>query len=121
MCLGINLVIFFLISSFIDDIDHLGNRRLRSVGELLQNQFRIGLSRMDTVRETLLQLSSEEKKDRAKVKVDYYYYKGACEDIEKAKIDKTKLGQNWENQDKLDYEPTQDIRNKVKPLFLYAL
>lgn len=29
----------------IDDIDHLGNRRLRSVGELLQNQFRIGLSR----------------------------------------------------------------------------
>src|SRR5699024_11875850 len=27
----------------IDDIDHLGNRRLRSVGELLQNQFRIGL------------------------------------------------------------------------------
>ncbi len=31
----------------IDDIDHLGNRRLRSVGELLQNQFRIGLSRMD--------------------------------------------------------------------------
>ncbi|MBQ8539878.1 MAG: DNA-directed RNA polymerase subunit beta [Clostridia bacterium] len=30
-----------------DDIDHLGNRRLRSVGELLQNQFRIGLARMD--------------------------------------------------------------------------
>ena len=29
-----------------DDIDHLGNRRLRTVGELLQNQFRIGLSRM---------------------------------------------------------------------------
>ena len=29
-----------------DDIDHLGNRRLRSVGELLQNQFRIGFSRM---------------------------------------------------------------------------
>ena len=33
----------------IDDIDHLGNRRLRSVGELLQNQFRIGLSRMERV------------------------------------------------------------------------
>lgn len=31
----------------IDDIDHLGNRRLRTVGELLQNQFRIGLSRME--------------------------------------------------------------------------
>ncbi|MCR6516279.1 DNA-directed RNA polymerase subunit beta [Clostridium sp. LY3-2] len=34
---------------YIDDIDHLGNRRLRSVGELLQNQFRIGLSRMERV------------------------------------------------------------------------
>lgn len=33
----------------IDDIDHLGNRRLRSVGELLQNQIRIGLSRMERV------------------------------------------------------------------------
>ena len=32
-----------------DDIDHLGNRRLRTVGELLQNQFRIGLSRMERV------------------------------------------------------------------------
>lgn len=32
-----------------DDIDHLGNRRVRSVGELLQNQFRIGLSRMERV------------------------------------------------------------------------
>ena len=38
----------------IDDIDHLGNRRLRSVGELLQNQFRIGLSRMErAVRERM--------------------------------------------------------------------
>ncbi|MGE5551428.1 MAG: DNA-directed RNA polymerase subunit beta [Bacteroidota bacterium] len=33
----------------VDDIDHLGNRRLKSVGELLQNQFRIGLSRMERV------------------------------------------------------------------------
>ena len=32
-----------------DDIDHLGNRRIRSVGELLQNQYRIGLSRMERV------------------------------------------------------------------------
>ena len=32
-----------------DDIDHLGNRRLRSVGELLQNQFRIGIARMERV------------------------------------------------------------------------
>ena len=33
----------------LDDIDHLGNRRIRSVGELLQNQFRIGISRMERV------------------------------------------------------------------------
>ena len=33
----------------IDDIDHLGNRRLRSVGELLQNQIRVGLSRLERV------------------------------------------------------------------------
>ena len=32
-----------------DDIDHLGNRRLRSVGELLQNQLRVGLSRLERV------------------------------------------------------------------------
>ena len=32
-----------------DDIDHLGNRRIRAVGELLQNQFRIGISRMERV------------------------------------------------------------------------
>ena len=32
-----------------DDIDHLGNRRIRAVGELLQNQFRIGMSRMERV------------------------------------------------------------------------
>ena len=38
----------------VDDIDHLGNRRVRCVGELLQNQFRIGLSRMErTVRERM--------------------------------------------------------------------
>ena len=34
-----------------DDIDHLGNRRIRAVGELLQNQYRIGLSRMERVKE----------------------------------------------------------------------
>lgn len=40
--------LFFNIG-IVDDIDHLGNRRVRSVGELLQNQFRIGLSRMERV------------------------------------------------------------------------
>ena len=32
-----------------DDIDHLGNRRVRAVGELIQNQFRVGLLRMERV------------------------------------------------------------------------
>ena len=34
---------------YVDDIDHLGNRRVRGVGELLQNQFRVGLARMERV------------------------------------------------------------------------
>ena len=33
----------------VDDIDHFGNRRLRTVGELIQNQVRVGLSRMERV------------------------------------------------------------------------
>src|SRR5690606_18471367 len=38
----------------IDDIDHLGNRRVRSVGELMENQFRVGLLRMErAVRERM--------------------------------------------------------------------
>ena len=51
----INTLINFRISSTSeDDIDHLGNRRIRSVGELLQNQIRIGLNRLErTVRERM--------------------------------------------------------------------
>ncbi|MBR6570402.1 MAG: DNA-directed RNA polymerase subunit beta, partial [Clostridia bacterium] len=46
---------------FTDDIDHLGNRRLRSVGELLQNQIRIGLSRLErVVRERMAIQDSDE-------------------------------------------------------------
>lgn len=44
----------------IDDIDHLGNRRIRSVGELLQNQFRIGFSRMERVVRERMNLQSQE-------------------------------------------------------------
>ncbi len=40
----------------VDDIDHLGNRRLRCVGELLQNQFRIGLTRMERVVKERMQI-----------------------------------------------------------------
>ena len=44
-----------------DDIDHLGNRRIRAVGELLQNQYRIGLSRMErVVRERMTTHDAEE-------------------------------------------------------------
>ena len=45
----------------IDDIDHLGNRRIRSVGELLQNQFRIGFARMERVIRERMGLQSQEK------------------------------------------------------------
>ena len=45
---------------FIDDIDHLGNRRIRSVGELLQNQFRIGFSRMERVIRERMNLQSQD-------------------------------------------------------------
>ncbi|MBP3691715.1 MAG: DNA-directed RNA polymerase subunit beta, partial [Clostridia bacterium] len=44
----------------VDDIDHLGNRRIRSVGELLQNQFRIGISRMERVVRDKMTLQSGE-------------------------------------------------------------
>ena len=43
-----------------DDIDHLGNRRIRSVGELLQNQFRIGFARMERVIRERMGLQSQE-------------------------------------------------------------
>ena len=42
-----------------DNIDHLGNRRVRSVGELLQNQFRIGMSRLERVVRERMQIQSE--------------------------------------------------------------
>ena len=44
----------------VDDIDHLGNRRIRSVGELLQNQFRIGFARMERVIRERMGLQSQE-------------------------------------------------------------
>ncbi len=51
LCEGVGLV---------DDIDHLGNRRIRSVGELLQNQFRIGFSRMERVIRERMNIQSQE-------------------------------------------------------------
>ncbi|MBQ8883294.1 MAG: DNA-directed RNA polymerase subunit beta [Oscillospiraceae bacterium] len=51
LCEGVGLV---------DDIDHLGNRRIRSVGELLQNQFRIGFTRMERVVRERMNTQSQE-------------------------------------------------------------
>ena len=47
-----------------DDIDHLGNRRIRCVGELLQNQFRIGLARMERVVRERMTLQAQEEEDK---------------------------------------------------------
>lgn len=44
---------------FCDNIDHLGNRRVRSVGELLQNQFRIGITRLERVIKERMQIQSD--------------------------------------------------------------
>jgi len=44
----------------VDDIDHLGNRRIRSVGELLQNQFRIGFARMERVIRERMNLQAQD-------------------------------------------------------------
>ena len=47
----------------VDDIDHLGNRRIRSVGELLQNQFRIGFARMERVIRERMTLQAQDDED----------------------------------------------------------
>ncbi len=53
-----------------DDIDHLGNRRIRAVGELLQNQYRIGLSRMErVVRERMTTHDSDEVSPQALINI----------------------------------------------------
>ncbi len=51
LCMGVGTV---------DDIDHLGNRRIRSVGELLQNQFRIGFARMERVIKERMNLQTQD-------------------------------------------------------------
>ncbi len=49
LCIVDELIKFRLAPTLEDDIDHLGNRRIRSVGELLQNQIRIGLNRLERI------------------------------------------------------------------------
>ncbi|MZK53663.1 phage portal protein [Clostridium beijerinckii] len=71
-----------------------------------------------TVRDTLLNLPDTELHERRKVRRDYAFYKGKSANLKLAKEtkDKALYGQNWETDDNCDYKPTQDIRNKVKPL-----
>lgn len=69
-----------------------------------------------TIRDTLLKLPDNEIAERKRVFTDYYYYKGKSIDLEKAKDNPALYGQNWPVDDNVDYKPTQDIRNKVKPL-----
>lgn len=69
-----------------------------------------------TIRDTLLKLPDNEIAERKRVFIDYYYYKGKSIDLEKAKDNPALYGQNWPVDDNVDYKPTQDIRNKVKPL-----
>jgi len=56
----VNELINFRLSPTVeDDIDHLGNRRIRSVGELLQNQIRIGLSRLERIAQERMTISEQ--------------------------------------------------------------
>jgi len=69
------------------------------------------------IKEALLKLPDIEKKEREVVRKDYIFYKGkSISPLDRANGDKSLLGQNWETNDNCDYKPTQEIRNKVKPL-----
>lgn len=69
-----------------------------------------------SVRDSLLNLPWNEIKERRQVLRDYIFYKGKSEDLEAAKINSIYYGQNWAIDDNVDYTPTQEIRNKIKPL-----
>lgn len=71
----------------------------------------------DTIKNTLLKLPDIEKYEREIIRKDYIFYDGRCKiPLKDVGDDKALLGQNWEVNDKCDYKPTQEIRNKVKPL-----
>ncbi len=63
----------------------------------------------------LLKLSTAEQKERKKAKKDFIYFLGKCRSEDINRVDVDLLGQSWMTADDLDYVPTQDIRNKVKP------
>jgi hypothetical protein len=69
------------------------------------------------IKEILFKLPNIEKHEREEVRKNYIFYKGkGIGPIDKAQEDKSLLGQNWRINDNCDYKPTQEIRNKVKPL-----
>ncbi|BCZ46949.1 hypothetical protein psyc5s11_30160 [Clostridium gelidum] len=71
----------------------------------------------NSIKNTLLNLPDAERHERELIRKDYIFYKGKCiVPIDKVGEDKALLGQNWEINDNCDYKPTQDIRNKIKPL-----
>lgn len=71
----------------------------------------------NSIKDTLLKLPDIEKHEREVIRKNYIFYKGkSIGPIDKVGEDKALLGQNWEVSDNCDYRPTQDIRNKVKPL-----
>lgn len=69
-----------------------------------------------TTKEKLMGVGSSELQDRYKSRVNYHIYRGACEDMDKATMDVSLLGQSWVPNLICDYIPTIDIRNKIKPL-----
>ncbi|GAA0076181.1 phage portal protein [Clostridium sp. CTA-5] len=69
-----------------------------------------------SIRDTLLNLPDNEIAERKRIFTDYYFYRGKSIDLDKAKDNPALYGQNWPIDDVVDYKPTQDIRNKVKPL-----
>jgi hypothetical protein len=71
---------------------------------------------VDDIRSNLLQLDMFEKAERLRVFKDYMFYKGESSNLKAAKENPALYGQNWPVADKLDYEPTQDVRNITKKL-----
>ncbi|KEH91670.1 Phage portal protein (plasmid) [Clostridium botulinum C/D str. BKT12695] len=68
------------------------------------------------IKDTLLNLSDKEKKERKQALKDYLFYLGETENKQAAILDNDLLGQSWITLDNLDYVPSQVIDNKIKPL-----
>lgn len=69
-----------------------------------------------STQDRIMNLPANEILERYKGRVNYYVYKGQCEDEEQAMLDLPLIGQTWIPDLTIDYTPTVDIRNKIKPL-----